>query len=222
MPSISKSRDAAEVQDLYRRTLVASWSRQPNELPADECIEDIFSGGNGWRTKREGHANRNGDDGGNDDKHDGGDDGDGDDDDDDELQFGGTLRPSDFRRYANHRRSHSANHSHSRHRRAHSACSDKSVSTVMGGGGGHTGARGHRRGGPAHVDDGSRDARDDDLGSSRSGSLGSLAPTLGSSSDGGGLAGARGDAGMRRTKEVGEFEVRDDLVAWKLPGGVAV
>ncbi|KAG5929799.1 hypothetical protein E4U42_004523, partial [Claviceps africana] len=61
MPSISKSRDAAEVQDLYRRTLVASWSRQPDELPADECIEDIFSGGNGWRTKRDSHANRNGD-----------------------------------------------------------------------------------------------------------------------------------------------------------------
>ncbi|KAG5912966.1 hypothetical protein E4U42_001611 [Claviceps africana] len=81
----------------------------------------------------------------------------------------------------------------------------------MGGAGAGTGSRGHRRGGPTHADDG-RDARDDDLGSSRSGSLGSLAPTLGSSSD----------AGMRRTKEVDEFEVRDDLVAWRLPGGVAV
>jgi hypothetical protein len=27
---------------------------------------------------------------------------------------------------------------------------------------------------------------------------------------------------MRRAKEVDEFEVRDDLVAWKLPSGVAV
>ncbi|KAG6010112.1 hypothetical protein E4U21_000146 [Claviceps maximensis] len=220
MPSISKSRDASEVQDLYRRTLAASWSRQPNELPADECIEDIFSGGNGWRTKREGQANRDSDDG--DDARD--DDVRDDDDDDEEQQFGGTLRPSDFQRYANHQRSHSATQSHSRHRRAHSASSDKSVSTLMGSGGAsnYTGTRGHRRGGLAHFDDSSRDARDDDLGSSRSGSLGSLAPTLGSSSDGGILSGARGDSGMRRAKEVGEFEVRDDLVAWKLPGGVAV
>ncbi|KAG5982437.1 hypothetical protein E4U55_001885 [Claviceps digitariae] len=216
MPSISKSRDAAEVQDLYRRTLAASWSRQPNELPADECIEDIFSGGNGWRTKRENHANRDSDDAEyvNDD----------DDDDDEEQKFGGTLRPSDFRRYANHQRSNSASHSRSRHRRAHSACSDKSVSTVMGSAsaGNNKGTRGHRRGGPTHVDDNSRDGRDDDVGSSRSGSMGSLAPTLGSSSDGGGLSSTRGEVGMRRAKEVGEFEVRDDLVAWKLPGSVAV
>ncbi|KAG6015141.1 hypothetical protein E4U43_005657 [Claviceps pusilla] len=217
MPSISKSRDAAEVQDLYRRTLAASWSRQPNELPADECIEDIFSGGDGWRTKRESHSIRDSDD-----DDDGYDD---DDDDDDDQPFGGTLRPSDFRRYANHRRSHSGSHSHSRHRRAHSTHSDRSISTVMGAGAGagnNPMTRGHRRGGPTHVDDSTRDARDDDHGSSRSGSRGSLAPTLGSSSDGGGLSGARGDSGMRRAKEVGEFEVRDDLVAWKLPGGVAV
>ncbi len=43
--------------------------------------------------------------------------------------------------------------------------------------------------------------------------MGSLAPTLGSSSDGD----RRGDTGMRRAREVGEFDLRDDLVAWKLP-----
>lgn len=47
--SLSKSRDVSEVQDMYRRALAASWSCQPGELPADECIEDIFSGGDGWR-----------------------------------------------------------------------------------------------------------------------------------------------------------------------------
>lgn len=49
MPSLSsKSRDAGEMQDMYRRTLAASWVAQPGELKADECIEDIFSGGDGW------------------------------------------------------------------------------------------------------------------------------------------------------------------------------
>lgn len=48
-PSLtSKSRDASELQDMYRRTLAAYWSAQPGELKADECIEDIFAGGDGW------------------------------------------------------------------------------------------------------------------------------------------------------------------------------
>ncbi|KAI8936596.1 hypothetical protein NX059_006998 [Plenodomus lindquistii] len=44
----SKSREAGELQDMYRRTLAAYWSAQPGELKADECIEDIFAGGDGW------------------------------------------------------------------------------------------------------------------------------------------------------------------------------
>ncbi|KAI9727671.1 MAG: hypothetical protein M1828_005899 [Chrysothrix sp. TS-e1954] len=49
MPSLSsKSREHGEVQDMYRRNLVAYWAAQPGELRADECIEDIFSGGDGW------------------------------------------------------------------------------------------------------------------------------------------------------------------------------
>jgi hypothetical protein len=51
-PSLAnKSREIREMQDIYRRTLVASWSCQAGELPADECIESIFAGGNGWRDK---------------------------------------------------------------------------------------------------------------------------------------------------------------------------
>ena len=68
MPSLSsKSRETGELQDMYRRTLAASWAAQPGvsntsvirstpnaltnslqELKADECIEDIFAGGDGW------------------------------------------------------------------------------------------------------------------------------------------------------------------------------
>jgi len=43
-----KARDFGEVQDMYRRTLAASWASQMHELPADQCIEDIFAGGDGW------------------------------------------------------------------------------------------------------------------------------------------------------------------------------
>ena len=49
MPSMSsKTREIGELQDMYRRTLAASWTCQIGELPADECIEDIFAGGDGW------------------------------------------------------------------------------------------------------------------------------------------------------------------------------
>ena len=49
MPSLSsKSRETGESQDMYRHTLAASWAAQPGELKADECIEDIFAGGDGW------------------------------------------------------------------------------------------------------------------------------------------------------------------------------
>ncbi|KAK4973268.1 hypothetical protein LTR66_011208 [Elasticomyces elasticus] len=49
IPSLSsKSRETGELQDMYRRTLAAYWAAQPGELKADECIEDIFAGGDGW------------------------------------------------------------------------------------------------------------------------------------------------------------------------------
>ncbi|PNS16249.1 hypothetical protein CAC42_6356 [Sphaceloma murrayae] len=53
MPSLSsKSRETGELQDMYRRTLAASWAAQPDEPRADECIEDIFAGGDGWAGRR--------------------------------------------------------------------------------------------------------------------------------------------------------------------------
>lgn len=50
VPPVSSkiARDLSEMQDMYRRTLAASWSSQVDELPADKCIEDIFAGGDGW------------------------------------------------------------------------------------------------------------------------------------------------------------------------------
>nr|POE88159.1 uncharacterized protein CFP56_11388 [Quercus suber] len=49
IPSLSTTnREMGEMQDMYRRTLAAFWASQPGELKADECIEDIFAGGDGW------------------------------------------------------------------------------------------------------------------------------------------------------------------------------
>lgn len=49
MPNFSATgQEAGEMQDMYRKTLSAYWASQPGELKADECIEDIFAGGDGW------------------------------------------------------------------------------------------------------------------------------------------------------------------------------
>ena len=44
----SRNKEAGEMMDMYRRTLAAFWASQPGELKADEAVEDIFSGGDGW------------------------------------------------------------------------------------------------------------------------------------------------------------------------------
>jgi N-terminal C2 in EEIG1 and EHBP1 proteins len=52
MPSIvSKTRETSELQDMYRRTLAASWSCTADELPPDKLIEDLFAGGDGGAMK---------------------------------------------------------------------------------------------------------------------------------------------------------------------------
>ncbi|KAK5135451.1 hypothetical protein LTR08_005239 [Meristemomyces frigidus] len=49
VPSLSATnREMGEMQDMYRRTLAAHWAALPGVLKADECVEDIFSGGDGW------------------------------------------------------------------------------------------------------------------------------------------------------------------------------
>ena len=52
MPTIGKSRDQGELQDMYRRALAASWAAHAAELPADQCVEDIFNGGDGFQEKQ--------------------------------------------------------------------------------------------------------------------------------------------------------------------------
>ncbi|KAL7816634.1 N-terminal C2 in EEIG1 and EHBP1 proteins domain-containing protein [Trichoderma gracile] len=209
LPNLSKNRDVAEVQDLYRRTLAASWTRQPSELPTDECIEDIFAGGNGWRTKQRNATSPDSED----EYY------------EEDGENAGALRPPEYRRMAmNHRRNHSNSSSHFRpgssfqphspnphHRRTHSGSSDKSVSTVTGGGNRNPFKKGVR----IREDGRETTVRDDDMASTKSvASLVSLAPTLGSSE--------RERESMKRAKEIGESDVRDDLVAWSLPGSVAV
>lgn len=43
-----RSREMGERHDLYRMIVAASWAAAPDQLSADECIEDIFGGGDGW------------------------------------------------------------------------------------------------------------------------------------------------------------------------------
>ena len=52
------NRDINEMRSAYRQTLTAAWSSRPHELPADECIEDIFAGGDGYGRALNGHSRR--------------------------------------------------------------------------------------------------------------------------------------------------------------------
>lgn len=49
LPSINtKSREIADMQDMYRRTLAASWSSRACDLPADRLVEELFAGSSCW------------------------------------------------------------------------------------------------------------------------------------------------------------------------------
>ncbi|KAK0655879.1 N-terminal C2 in EEIG1 and EHBP1 proteins-domain-containing protein [Cercophora newfieldiana] len=232
VPSLSnKSRDTSEVQDMYRRALAASWASQPGELPADQCIEDIFAGGDGFRSSfSSSHATSRshplslsqgrstggmgnspqstGSSGNNIRREDSGETS-GDEENGDTM---GTLRPRDMHRI--------------RHRlRGDSAASDRSNDTLLGEREPHSRDRGisginsasHRDlsqlGPHVHYHRHRRDiSRDTDGGGlrSRSGSATSLATTLGSSE--------RGRDGFKRAREVDEFDVREDMVAWAVQG----
>lgn len=268
---------------MYRRSLAASWVRQPGELPPDQCIEDIFAGGDGWspspssgsdpssKTAPQRHPSQTSDhstssdngpsrsrslerrrvvpfDGGGDLSDDG--------------MAGDTLRPSDYRRMNKNQQQqshpgpahglmhaftpHLASHRH-RDSRHNSNASDRSVSTVTGRnppflptsspylptssphldntGGFFTSSytsysRPNSRSGSRHQRDDSAASSREELGGARSrrGSLTSLAPTMGSGSSGRKDNKIGGE--YRKARELEEFEVRDDMVAWRLPGAV--
>ncbi|KAI9644393.1 hypothetical protein NHQ30_007750 [Ciborinia camelliae] len=60
-PQPQKSSDRSDLHDMYRCALAASWSASPLEMAADECVEDIFAGGDGWkRDPHNLHGNGNG------------------------------------------------------------------------------------------------------------------------------------------------------------------
>jgi hypothetical protein len=215
-PALSKSRETSELQDMYRRALAASWACPHGELPADECIEDIFAGGDGFGTaahhRRAGHArprthlsaedtitargSASGDGQGR--RRAGGSHDSGSTSADDEGDAMGTLRPNDLARLQQHYRTHSNS-------------SDKSVGTVVD-------PRADARGKPSagrpghghHRRQGSKDDTTSGDGSfSRSESLPSLGTALGSD---------RGRDGFKRVREVRESDAREDLVAWSISG----
>ncbi|KOS17641.1 Uncharacterized protein ESCO_003264 [Escovopsis weberi] len=225
LPNLAKNRDVAEVQDLYRKTLAASWSRQPAELPADECIEDIFSGGNGWKTKAPGRSSSAPNASSTFDATT-------DDDFDDTDRQHGASRPTGVRRptFHQHRRVHSSSSSPFRHphRRSTSGSSDKSVSTV-------TAIQGGPRAHPPPFRRNPRsyeleDHQDDGSMRSSAASQVSLTSTGGSSSSSSSSGSERERMsgnyshphhyhhGMSHVKEIGEFEARDDMVCWTLGG----
>jgi len=126
MPSISKSRDHGELQDMYRRTLAASWAANSSELPAEKCIENSAS---------------------------------------DEFLH--------------------------RHHRNLSGASSHSQSTI-------TVTRNRNK--MAHKHSASRD---------------SLGPDSATGRDTSSEGSERGRQGFRKAQEVDEFDIRDDLIAWK-------
>jgi hypothetical protein len=143
---------------MYRRALAASWASQPGELPADQCVEEIFAGGDGWKADAK-------------------------------------IAP---RNTHDHRNTSGEGLDMHGHRRTQSGASTKSQNTITGRGSGRFGHR-HSR---------SKETIGDAPGIQNS-------PNE-TSSEGS----ERGRPGFKRVNEVDELEVRDDLIAWRLPGEV--
>lgn len=52
LPAINvQSREVADMQDMYRRTLAASWTSRAGDLPADQLVEELFAGSSCWNNK---------------------------------------------------------------------------------------------------------------------------------------------------------------------------
>ncbi|PYH43232.1 uncharacterized protein BP01DRAFT_345176 [Aspergillus saccharolyticus JOP 1030-1] len=62
LPSInSQSREATDMQDMYRRTLAASWNSRADDLPADKLIEELFAGSISWADNQHSHPDNSAD-----------------------------------------------------------------------------------------------------------------------------------------------------------------
>lgn len=237
VPSIShKSRDVAELQDMYRRALAASWASPPGELPADQCIEDIFAGGDGFRaaptppvpaTSRQHQHQPSSSSSRQPHRDDSASTTSADDDDPTRAGGGGsTLRPRDLARLRLRLRGDSSGSNATVREGSH-----RDLTQLLHFHHSHHQHRDRDRGSERGSKDGAAVERDRDeqlhAGAavtvatttsplrSRSESMASLAPTLASSGDSS-ERGRRSD-GFKRAREVDEFEVREDLVAWAVP-----
>ncbi|KAI1189239.1 N-terminal C2 in EEIG1 and EHBP1 proteins-domain-containing protein [Nemania serpens] len=235
LANLHKSRDTAEAQDMYRRALAASWDCHPGELNADECIEDIFAGGSGWRDGmvkatgssyagspiRDRVSDRTSSSGSGSPSMSS----------DDALD--GTPRPNDIQRMqahlrringANNRSSASVTSRSDSEYGLHSPTLQHSRRSPQayyrhhfgGNGGRHSPLTMHREdSGVSVVDDSSTPGVH-----SRNESLTSLVPMLGSTGSSSDRGSESKISGFRRPQEMDEYELRDDLIAWKLPGTV--
>lgn len=167
MPTINRSRNEGELQDMYRRALAASWAATAGELPADQCVENIFNGGDGWKDSK---SNPN---------------------------FGSTPRLGVSAHFEDELNNEHHQHHHHRTNSGGSAKSSHSQSTV-------TTKRTVPRKGHKHKDS------NETMG---------ISPGMNNDSLSEGSS-ERGRTGFRRAHEVDEFDVREDLVAWKLPNKV--
>ncbi|CAN8100259.1 unnamed protein product [Discula destructiva] len=218
----SNNRDAAaarhEVQDLYRRALAASWACQPGELPADECIEDIFNGGDGGDVTPRVGTPRN---------------------DHRKMMFrredsgsSSTGEANDFLRPGGALKRGGAGGGSGRRRNHVRHGSGESMNTLRTNADGRPGSSGgtsmmstsgvsgtHQR--PGHRRDGSKDSSLRGIAGGGGGGGGggrlvrrdSLASLAGST-----MESERSRSGFKSAREVTEREIREDFVAWTLPG----
>lgn len=173
---------------MYRRALAASWLAQPGELPPDQCIEDIFAGGDGWL-----HS-------------------------EDFADSNSNSKPQTPRR--RHHFVTSNNYDSASGDEGDYASEKKSWHGRMPSGGSATSRLTSRkekmRNGGKHTRNGS------------GATVGTSSNGVGPRSQRGGLDGGleddgdgRGRSGVRRADEVDEFDAREDLIAWRLPGAVS-
>ncbi len=145
---------------MYRRTLAASWAAHTDELPADQCLEDIFNGGDGW-------------------KH------------------NDSLAPPRIMREDS-----GEEHRTRYHHRSQSGTSSKSGTSQNTVTGKRTTRMGHKHSGSQEI-----------LGPSPASTIELNDVSSENSSE-------RGRTGFKKAPELDEFDIREDLVAWRLPGTV--
>lgn len=184
---------------MYRRALAASWLSQPGELPPDQCVEDIFAGGTGWYQ-------------------------------DDE--FGDFPDSGNCSKVATPRRRH-----HFRNQstgNTYGSGTDDEGDSIAEKRGWHSRMRSNGSGGSrmAHRKDkpqnGSKHVRNGSAATNATGKYSNMShpgveprsprcvvsPMEHPDID------ARGRTGFKHADEVDEFDARDDLIAWRLPGEV--